>query len=292
MEISLLANLIRGGRVDYMSGKSFVVTSGKGGVGKTTVTANLGAALATRGNKVCVIDADIGLRNLDVVMGLENRIVYDLVDVVEGTCRPKQALIKHKKAEGLFLLPASQTRNKEAVVPDQMKELIGKLKNEESFDYILVDSPAGIERGFRNAIAGVDEALIITTPEVSAIRDADRIIGLLQAAEMYEPKLIINRLSLEMVKKGDMMDQDDIIDILSISLLGIIPEDEEIVVSTNFGTPIVFSENSKSAGAFRRIARRIEGEDVPISPAGEIEEGLMVRFKRLLGFNRKGPEHV
>jgi len=225
-------------------------------------------------------------------MGLENRIVYDLVDVVEGTCRPKQALIKHKKAEGLFLLPASQTRNKEAVVPDQMKELIGKLKNEESFDYILVDSPAGIERGFRNAIAGVDEALIITTPEVSAIRDADRIIGLLQAAEMYEPKLIINRLSLEMVKKGDMMDQDDIIDILSISLLGIIPEDEEIVVSTNFGTPIVFSENSKSAGAFRRIARRIEGEDVPISPAGEIEEGLMVRFKRLLGFNRKGPEHV
>jgi septum site-determining protein MinD len=173
-----------------------------------------------------------------------------------------------------------------------MKELIGKLKNEESFDYILVDSPAGIERGFRNAIAGADESLIITTPEVSAIRDADRIIGLLQAAEMYEPKLIINRLSLEMVKKGDMMDQDDIIDILSISLLGIIPEDEEIVVSTNFGTPIVFSENSKSAGAFRRIARRIEGEDVPISPAGEIEEGLMVRFKRLLGFNRKGPEHV
>ena len=275
-----------------MAGRSFVITSGKGGVGKTTITANLGAALALRGNKVCVIDADIGLRNLDVVMGLENRIVYDLVDVVEGSCRPKQALIKHKKAEGLFLLPASQTRNKEAVVPDQMKDLMAKLKNEESFDYVFVDSPAGIERGFRNAIAGVDEALIVTTPEVSAIRDADRIIGLLQAAEMYEPRLIINRLSLEMVKKGDMMDQDDIIDILSISLLGIIPEDENIVVSTNIGAPIVLSENSRAAGAFRRIARRIEGEDVPISPTGEIEEGLVARFKKLLGLTRKEPENV
>jgi len=274
-----------------MAGRTFVVTSGKGGVGKTTVTANLGTALALRGKKVCVIDSDIGLRNLDVVMGLESRIVYDLVDVVEGTCRPKQALIKHKKAERLFLLPASQTRNKEAVSPDQMKDLMARLKGEEQFDYILVDSPAGIERGFRNAIAGVDEALIVTTPEVSAIRDADRIIGLLQAAEMYEPRLIINRLSMEMVKKGDMMDQDDIIDILAINLLGIIPEDEEIVVSTNIGVPIVLTENSRSAGAFRRIARRIEGENVPISPMGETV-GLIARFKRFLGLDRKESERV
>lgn len=268
-----------------MAGKAFVVTSGKGGVGKTTLTANLGAALALRNKKVCVIDADIGLRNLDIIMGLESRIVFDLVDVVDGKCRPKQALIKHKKTEGLFLLPASQTKNKDAVVPDQMKELIERLKTEEQFDYVFVDSPAGIERGFENAIAGVDDALIITTPEVSAIRDADRVIGLLQAAEMYEPKLIINRLSLDMVRRGEMMDQSDIIDILSISLLGIIPEDEEIVISTNLGVPIVLnSENSKAAGAFRRIARRIEGENVPISPEGNVEEGLIARLKRLLAW--------
>ena len=275
-----------------MAGKAFVVTSGKGGVGKTTVTANLGTALALRGKKVCVIDSDIGLRNLDVVMGLENRIVYDLVDAIEGTCRLKQALIKHKKADTLFLLPASQTRNKEAVTPSQMKTLIARLKTDEKFDYILVDSPAGIEHGFRNAISGVDEALIVITPEVSAIRDADRIIGLLQAAEMYEPKLIINRLSMDMVKRGDMMDQDDIIDILAIELIGIIPEDEQIVISTNVGVPVVFADNSKSAGAFRRIARRIEGENIPISPMGEVDEGLMTRFKRLLGINRKEPERV
>ena len=276
-----------------MAGKAFVVTSGKGGVGKTTVTANLGTALALRGKQVCVIDSDIGLRNLDVVMGLENRIVYDLVDIIEGTCtRLKQALIKHKKADKLFLLPASQTRNKESISPDQMKDLMAKLKDEGQFDYILVDSPAGIERGFRNAIAGVDDAIIVTTPEVSAIRDADRIIGLLQADEIYEPKLIINRLSIEMVKNGDMMDQDDIIDILAIELLGVIPEDEGIVISTNKGVPIVFSEDSKSAEAFKRIARRIEGESVPMWPMGEAERGLVARLRRFLGFDGKEPERV
>jgi len=275
-----------------MAGKAFVVTSGKGGVGKTTATANLGTALALLGKKVCVIDSDIGLRNLDVVMGLESRIVYDLVDIIEGTCRLKQALIKHKKADKLFLLPASQTRNKEAVTPDQMKDLMAKLKEEEQFDYILVDSPAGIERGFQNAIAGVDEAIIITTPEVSAIRDADRIIGLLQADEIYEPRLIINRLSLEMVKNGDMMDQDDIIDILAIELLGVIPEDEGIIISTNKGVPIVFSEDSKSAQAFKRIARRIEGESVPMWPMGEAGRGLVARLRRFLGFDGKEPERV
>ena len=275
-----------------MAGRAFVVTSGKGGVGKTTVTANLGTALALRGNKVCVIDTDIGLRNLDVILGLENRIVYDLVDVVEEVCTPKKALIKHKKAERLFLLPASQTRNKDAVTPDQMKELMAKLKSEEQFDYVLVDSPAGIERGFLNAVAGVDEALIVTTPEISAIRDADRIIGILQSHEMYEPKLIINRLSIEMIKKDDMMDQDDIVDILAIELLGIVPEDADILVSTNKGIPIVFTEESKAGGAFKRIARRIEGESIPISPNGEFGSGLLARFKKLFGINRKEPESV
>jgi len=276
-----------------MAGKAFVVTSGKGGVGKTTVTANLGTALALQGKQVCVIDSDIGLRNLDVVMGLENRIVYDLVDIIEGTCtRLKQALIKHKKADKLFLLPASQTRNKESISPDQMKDLMAKLKDEGQFDYILVDSPAGIERGFKNAIAGVDDAIIVTTPEVSAIRDADRIIGLLQAAEIYEPRLIINRLSLEMVRNDDMMDQYDIIDILAIDLLGIVPEDEGIIRSTNRGIPIVFTEDSKSAEAFKRIARRIEGEKVPMWPMSEANRGLMARLKRLFGLDRKEPERV
>lgn len=267
-----------------MAGKAFVITSGKGGVGKTTLTANLGAALALKGKKVCVIDTDIGLRNLDIVMGLENRIVFDIVDVVEGKCRAKQALIKHKKAEGLFLLPASQTRTKESVHPDQIKSMINKLKNEEHFDYILVDSPAGIERGFENAIAGVDDALIVTTPEVSAIRDADRVIGLLQAAEIYNPKLIINRLSLDMVKRGDMMDQNDIIDVLAISIIGIVPEDENVVISSNGGELLVFnSTGSKAAAAFRKIARRIEGEEVPISPWDD-DSGILARLKRIFRF--------
>jgi len=277
--------------MDNMPGKSFVITSGKGGVGKTTITSNLGTALSLHNKKVCVVDADIGLRNLDVVMGLENRVVFDLVQVIDGECRLKQALIKHKKAEGLFLLPASQTRNKEAIKPEQMKELIVRLKEEEEFDYILVDCPAGIEHGFRNAIAGADEAIIVTTPEVSAIRDADRIIGLLQAAEMYDPKLIINRLSMEMVKRKDMMDKEDIIDILAIKLLGVVPEDEMIIVSTNIGEPLAFTDNVKAAAAFKRIARRIEGEDVPIY--GEVEqEGFIARLKKLLGLDRKEQQNV
>jgi len=275
-----------------MPGKSFVITSGKGGVGKTTVTSNLGTALSLRGRKVCVVDADIGLRNLDVVMGLESRVVYDLVHVIEGQCRLKQALIKHKKAEGLFLLPASQTRNKEAITPEQMKDLIQRLKTEEQFDYVFVDCPAGIEHGFKNAIAGADEAIIVTTPDVSAIRDADRIIGLLQAAEMYDPKLIINRFSLELVGKSSMMDKGDIIDILAIELLGVIPEDSQIIDSSNIGEPITFTDNTKSAAAFKRIARRIEGETVPIYPTTE-PEGFIARFKRFFGINsNKELDHV
>ena len=214
-------------------GEVIVITSGKGGVGKTTTTANIGTGLAMMGQKVVLVDTDIGLRNLDVVLGLENRIVYGLVDVVSGNCRLRQALIRDKKLEGLHLLPAAQTRDKNAISPDQMLELCADLKKE--FEYIIIDCPAGIEQGFRNAIAGAEKAIVVTTPEVSAVRDADRIIGLLEAAELREPKLIINRIRPKMVRQGDMMGIDDIIDILAVDLLGVIPEDEMIVITTNRG---------------------------------------------------------
>jgi len=256
-------------------GKSIVVTSGKGGVGKTTTVANIGTGLAQIGRRVCLVDADIGLRNLDVVMGLENRIVYDLIDVVEGHCRIRSALIKDKRLDNLFLLPAAQTREKDAVSPEQMKTLVEELKNE--FDYVLVDCPAGIEQGFRNAVAGADTAIIVTTPEVSAVRDADRIVGLLEACELYEPQLIINRLRPDMVRKGDMMNTDDVIDILAIKLLGIVPDDESIIVSTNRGEPAVLDRKSMSGQAFRNIVRRLEGESVPFLP---LEDNSVV--KRLL----------
>ena len=244
-----------------MSGKVFVVTSGKGGVGKTTATANIGAGLAIRNRKVVLIDADIGLRNLDVVMGLENRIVFDLVNVVEKTCKTKQALIKDKRFENLFLLPAAQTREKDAIKPEQMRELCDELRKE--FDYIIIDCPAGIEQGFKNAIAGADQAIIVTTPDVSAVRDADRIIGLLQAHEIPAPRLIVNRVRQQMVRKGDMMDIDDVNDILAIELLGVVPDDESVIVSTNRGEPSVLESGSKAGTAFRNIVARIEGEEVP-----------------------------
>ncbi|MGI6566315.1 MAG: septum site-determining protein MinD [Firmicutes bacterium] len=261
-----------------MAGKVLVVTSGKGGVGKTTTAANIGAGLALLGRKVCLIDADIGLRNLDVVLGLENRIVYDLTDVVEGNCRVRQALIKDKRTENLYLLPAAQTKEKDAVAPEQMKALCDELR--EDFDYIIVDCPAGIERGFKNAIAGADDAVIVTTPEVAAVRDADRIIGLLEAAELYEPRLIINRLRPQMVKKGDMMGIEDIIEILAIGLLGVVPDDENIIVSTNRGEPVVMDRKSKAGQAYFNIVRRIEGVDVPFLSLEE--EGFITRLKRVL----------
>ncbi|MBE3578134.1 MAG: septum site-determining protein MinD [Limnochordales bacterium] len=267
-----------------MAGRVIVITSGKGGVGKTTTTANLGMALAQLGRRVVMIDADIGLRNLDVVLGLENRIVYDLVNVAEGTCRLRQALIRDKRCETLYLLPAAQTRDKEAVSPEQMRKITEELAQE--FDYVLVDSPAGIERGFRNAIAGAKEALVVTTPEVSAVRDADRIIGLLEAEELREPRLILNRLRPDMVRRGDMMTMDDVLEILAIKPIGIIPDDESIIVSTNKGEPVVLDPHSRAGQAYREIARRLEGEDLPISPP-QMADGFMGRLRRLIGLQSR-----
>lgn len=244
-----------------MSGRAIVITSGKGGVGKTTATANLGLGLAKNDRKVALVDGDIGLRNLDIIMGLENRIVYHLIDVVRGRCQLRQALVKDKRFPHLALLPASQVDQKEAVNPDQMRELIAQLK--EDFDFVLIDCPAGIEQGFRNAVAGADEAIVITTPDVSPVRDADRVIGLLQQS-LGDPQLIINRMSTRMVQRGDMLDQQDVLDILAVHLLGIVPEDEEVVVAGNRGAPVVLNEKSWSGQAYERIARRMLGEEVPI----------------------------
>lgn len=263
-----------------MAAKVVTITSGKGGVGKTTTVANLGVSLALLGKRVVCIDTDIGLRNLDVVMGLENRIVYDLVDVVEGHCRLRQALIKDKRLSELYLLPAAQTRDKTAVSPEDMVGVCNQIRDE--FDYILIDSPAGIEQGFRNALGPADMVIIVTTPEVSAVRDADRIIGLCEAAEKGTPWLIINRIRPEMVNRGDMLSTADIIEILAINLLGIVPDDEAIIVSTNRGVPAAFENNSRAAVGYRNIARRLEGEDVPFQPLKEPTNIFqkLVRFVR------------
>ena len=260
-------------------GEVIVVTSGKGGVGKTTSAANIGTALVMMGKKVVLVDTDIGLRNLDVVMGLENRIVYDIVDVVEGKCKLRQALIKDKRFTDLFLLPAAQTRDKSAVNEEQMRELTTNLK--EKFDYILIDCPAGIEQGFKNAISGANRALVVTNAEISSIRDADRIIGLLEASEIKNPELIINRLRPEMVKKGEMMDVEDILDLLSIDLIGVVPEDEKIITQTNKGEPAVSNKKAPSGKAYMEIARRILGENVEITIPGRKPEGIFGRIKEV-----------
>lgn len=259
-----------------------VITSGKGGVGKTTTSANIGTGLAMLDKKVVLVDADIGLRNLDVVMGLENRIVYNIVDVIEGNCRLKQALIKDKKYSNLFLLPAAQTKDKDAVTPEQMRKLCEHLKEE--FDFIIMDCPAGIEQGFKNAIAGAEKALVITTPEVSAIRDADRIIGLLEANEIHNIKLIVNRIRMDMVKRGDMMSVDDVIEILAIDLIGTVPDDENIVISTNNGDPIVNNPSCPSGRAYMNICRRILGQEVPFMDF-QSDRGFFNKLRNLIGFN-------
>ena len=262
-------------------GEVIVITSGKGGVGKTTTTANLGAALALCGKKVVLVDTDIGLRNLDVVMGLENRIVYDIVDVVEEKCKLRQSLIKDKRFEELFLLPAAQTRDKSAVNEEQMKELTDKLREE--FDYILIDCPAGIEQGFKNAIAGANRAIVVSTAEISSIRDADRIIGLLESAEIKNPELVINRLRPNMVKRGEMMDVEDIVDLLSIDLIGVIPDDEYIITQTNKGEPAVSNKKAPSGKGYMEIARRILGENIDITIPGR-DEGF---FSKIFSFLRR-----
>jgi len=261
-----------------MAGQVITVTSGKGGVGKTTTTANLGVALARRGKRVACVDADIGLRNLDVVMGLENRIVFDLVDVAEERVRLRQALIKDKRLPELHLLPAAQKRDKSAMTAEQMIKVCGDLKQE--FDFVLVDSPAGIEGGFKYSVAPADRVIVVVTPEVSSVRDADRVIGLVESQEKPAPKLIINRLRPAMVKRGEMLDTADVLEILAIDLLGIVPEDELIITSTNKGTPVALDNHSTAGAAFTRIAQRLLGEDVPFHVFHE-SSGLLNRLARL-----------
>ena len=263
-----------------MAAQIVTITSGKGGVGKTTAVANIAVALAMSGHKVVCIDGDIGLRNLDVVMGLENRIVYDVVDVIEGRCRLRQAMIRDKHFNELYLIPAAQTRDKSAVSPSDMIHLGDELRSE--CDWILIDSPAGIERGFRNAIAPADRVLVMTNPEISAVRDADRVIGILEAEEKGSPSLIINRINIAKVKHHDMLSVEDVLDLLAIDLIGIVPEDENMIIATNRGTPIVLQSKNKASQAFRNIASRIRGEEVPFL-ALESHENLWKQLSRLAG---------
>ena len=264
-----------------MAAKIVTITSGKGGVGKTTATANISVALAQLGQRVVCIDSDIGLRNLDVVLGLENRIVYDLVDVIEGRCRIRQAMIKDKRFEGLFLIPAAQTRDKSAVSPSDMIHLCNQIREET--DWILIDSPAGIERGFKNAIAPAEEVMVITNPDVSAVRDADRIIGIIESEEKGPARLIINRLNPEMIKRGEMLASEDVLELLAVELIGIIPEDESVLISTNTGKPVVTNEKSTAGQAFRNIARRLMGDDIPLIDL-EFKDGIFHRISRVFYF--------
>ena len=264
-------------------GEAIVITSGKGGVGKTTTSANIGTALALQGKRVCLVDTDIGLRNLDVVMGLENRIIYHLVDVIEGKCKVHQALIKDKRFDDLlYLLPAAQTLDKTSILPEQMKKLITELKQD--YDYVIIDCPAGIEHGYKNAVAGADKAIVVTTPEQSAVRDADRIIGLLEKEENIEPaKLIINRIRNNLVQTGGMMEVEDVTSHLSIELLGIVADDDAVIRASNHGEPVALNPNSKASIAYRNIARRILGESIPLQSLEADEKGVFTKIKRFFG---------
>ncbi len=263
-----------------MTAQVITITSGKGGVGKTTTVANLAIALAADGRKVVCIDGDIGLRNLDVVMGLENRIVYDIVDVIEGRCRLRQAMIRDKHFQDLYLIPAAQTRDKTAVSPSDMVRVCDELRPDH--DFILIDSPAGIERGFRNAIAAADRVLVITNPEVSAVRDADRVVGILEAEEKYSPALILNRLNPVMVKNHDMLSAEDVLDLLAIKLIGIVPEDEGVIVGSNRGSPVALEPKSRAGEAFRNISKRLQGQEIPFIDLDK-QSGLWERIQRMAG---------
>jgi septum site-determining protein MinD len=260
-------------------GESIVITSGKGGVGKTTTTANIGTALAAMGKKVVVVDGDTGLRNLDVLMGLENRIVFTLIDVIEERCRLKQALIKDKRFPNLYLLPTAQTRDKNDISTQQMLEVVNELKKE--FDYVIIDCPAGIEQGFENAIVGAERAIVIVNPEVTSVRDADRVIGKLDAKGLDRHELIVNRINYEMVKRGDMLDINDILDSLAIKLIGVVPDDKNITISTNKGEPIVLEENAVAGQAFKNIAMRIIGEEVPFMNLDNSNSGFFASLKKI-----------
>ncbi|HEY5095327.1 MAG TPA: septum site-determining protein MinD [Candidatus Eremiobacteraceae bacterium] len=263
------------------TGRSIVLTSGKGGVGKTTTTANLGTALADAGHSVVVVDADVGLRNLDVVLGLENRVSKHLLDVIEGKCTLDEALVRDRVRRNLQLLPAAQNREKDDVPEDKMADLVRQLR--ERFDFVLIDCPAGIEQGFRNAVVGAQEAVVVTTPEVSAVRDADRIVGLLPQEIVI--KLVVNRVRPAMVRKGTMMSVADVNAILRLDLIGVVPDEREIIIATNRGTPVIDIEGSETGAAFRRIARRLLGEDIPI-PSFEDKGNFITRFMTTLGVGR------
>lgn len=261
-------------------GESIVVTSGKGGVGKSTTTANIGTALSLCQKKVCLIDTDIGLRNLDVLLGLENRIIYDLIDVVEKKCRIKQALIRDKRCNDLYLLPAAQIKDKSAVTSNQLRWLVTELK--EDFDFVIIDCPAGIEQGFQNAVAGADRAIVVTTPESTAVRDADRVIGLLEKEGISAPKLIVNRLRQQMLRDGGMMDVDEVVAMLAIDLLGVIPDDEDVIRGGNLGEPVAYSRGL-AGKAYRNVAKRIQGEMVPLTMFYK-KKTMFTKVKRWLGF--------
>ncbi len=258
-----------------------VITSGKGGVGKTTVTANLGMTLAKMGYKVALVDGDFGLRNLDLLLGLENRVVYTAVEVLAGECRLDQALVRDKRQPGLVLLPATQNRKAEMITPNHMKWMIGELAPQ--FDFVLIDSPAGIEMGFKNAIAAAQEALIVTTPEISAVRDADRVIGLLEASNITPARLIVNRLRPSMVEASEMMSVEDVSEILAVQLIGVVPEDERVITSTNRGEPLVLEANSTSraAQAFDNIAHRLCGEKTPYLELSTDRDNLLTRIRKI-----------
>ncbi len=263
-----------------MTAQVITITSGKGGVGKTTAVANLATALAMDGKRVVCIDGDIGLRNLDVVMGLENRIVYDIVDVIEGRCKLKQAMIRDKHFSDLYLIPAAQTRDKNSVSPSDMVRICNDLRPDT--DFVIIDSPAGIERGFRNAIAAADRVLLVTNPEISAVRDADRVVGILEAEEKGNPALVINRLNPNLVKNNDMLSAEDVLDLLGIQLIGVVPEDETVIIGSNRGAPVVNDAKSRAGVAFRNIAKRLQGQDVPFLEVGQ-QSSLWNAIQRLAG---------